>query len=169
MKTLMILRHAKAQPHDEERDRERGLAASGREACARVGAFMNENALFPDFILVSDSARTRQTLDGIAPFLPKDIPIRHDRRLYLAESPALLSQLRAVEGRYDKVLLIGHSPGCEDLALGLLHSAETKLARKMKKKFPTAALAVLEISIPQWSDLAWGSAHLDLFVAPSDL
>ena len=77
------------------------------------------------------------------------------------------------------LLLIGHNPAIEDLAL-LLATAPGGAAgpgpagaapgdlERMRSKFPTAAIAVLEFH-GTWPGLAPGEARLTAFVTPRDL
>jgi phosphohistidine phosphatase len=65
------------------------------------------------------------------------------------------------------VLLIGHNPGLEDLALALASSGPD-LAR-LEAKFPTGALATLAISTATWKELSEGDAVLTAFVVPREL
>ena len=66
----------------------------------------------------------------------------------------------------DCVALIGHNPGVQDLATELAGDGED--LERMRAKFPTGALAVLEFD-GSWADLAEGGASLVAFVTPKDL
>ena len=66
----------------------------------------------------------------------------------------------------ESVMLIGHNPGIQDLALSLA-GAGSEIAR-LRSKFPTAALATLEFN-GTWRELAPGSAELVSFVKPKEL
>src|SRR5262249_20263768 len=62
MKTLYLLRHAKAEPGGPElTDTARPLSARGREACPRMGAYMRRCGYDPALVLCSASHRTRET------------------------------------------------------------------------------------------------------------
>jgi phosphohistidine phosphatase len=63
------------------------------------------------------------------------------------------------------VLLIGHNPGLQDLAL-VLASSGAELER-LEAKFPTAALATLALG--RWSTLSPGDAELVAYVVPKQL
>jgi phosphohistidine phosphatase len=169
MKTLIILRHAKTEPHNPGRDHERELTARGRRDADRIGAYLAENDIIPDFILCSDAARAQQTLNEVAPHLPKDIPTRIERKFYDAESSALFQNVRDVDDASSKVMLVGHNPGLENLARGLIGDTRSAKAMKLREKFPTAAVAVIDFDIPRWSDLAWSAGQLDDFAVPADL
>jgi phosphohistidine phosphatase len=71
------------------------------------------------------------------------------------------------------LLLIGHSPGIEQLALALALQpksiAEKARLQRLTEKFPTAALAVLDFDIPSWRGLKPGLGQLVDYVRPRDL
>jgi phosphohistidine phosphatase len=169
MKKLMILRHAKAEPHDARRDHQRELTHGGREDAVRMGAYLADNDIIPQLVLCSDAARARQTLEAVAPYLPKGVPQRIERKLYDAESSALLGDLRDIDDAFDAVMFIGHNPGLEDLARGLVRDPSSRFAVEMRRKFPTAALAVIDLDIESWADLSWETGHVIEFVKPADL
>jgi phosphohistidine phosphatase len=64
------------------------------------------------------------------------------------------------------VLLIGHNPGIEELALRLARPSPER--DDLEAKFPTAALATLELTT-SWSELEPGCGNLVAFVRPRDL
>ena len=63
------------------------------------------------------------------------------------------------------VMLIGHNPGMQDLALDLARPAPE--VDELRVKYPTAAL--LTLLLEDWRALARGSAELVGFVRPRDL
>ena len=83
--------------------------------------------------------------------------------LYGAPSGELLARLREVEGSVASVLLIGHNPGIQELAIGL-SGDEERLA-----SFPTAALADLRNAAASWGELGPGTAALHALAIPREL
>ena len=65
------------------------------------------------------------------------------------------------------VLLIGHNPGLQDLALFLAMPSQNRA--RLEAKFPTAALATLAVPDTSWAQLAAGDAKLTTFVVPKEL
>ena len=108
------------------------------------------------------------TLDGIAAALPASIERRIEDGLYAAPCGRLLERLREVADDVSRVMIIGHNPGLEDLALMLVGPAADAASRRMATKFPTGALATLTFAGP-WAELAPGTATLESFVVPRDL
>jgi phosphohistidine phosphatase len=87
--------------------------------------------------------------------------------LYAASSEELLERIRLVPEEVTSLMLIGHNPGLQDLALALA-STGPELAR-LKRKFPTAALATLTLPETSWRELAEGNAQLASYVVPEQL
>ena len=71
--------------------------------------------------------------------------------LYGATDDELLERLRRVAEGSETVALIGHNPGIQDLAITLAGSGEG--LERMRAKFPTGTLAVLEFDGP-WRRLS---------------
>jgi phosphohistidine phosphatase len=97
--------------------------------------------------------------------LPKSVRIEDD--LYAASATQLLGRLRAVPDTVESVMLIGHSPGLQELALDLARPGPT--TDDLAAKYPTAALATLEFTVTSWRELDRESGELVSLVRPRDL
>ena len=167
MKQLFLLRHAKSSWDDSDLvDHDRPLAPPGRRAVKFIAEHQSREGVRPALVLCSSSQRTRETLDGIVPALSERLSVQIERELYAASEQSLLDRLRAVEDRVESLMLIGHNPGMEQLALSL-SGAGHKLAA-LRRKYPTGALATLEFG-GRWGDLRPGHAELTDFVTPKEL
>jgi phosphohistidine phosphatase len=138
-----------------------------------MGAYMRERGYQPQYILCSTARRAQETLELLLPEWESPPAPALERALYLAEWPALLAEIRAVPAAVSPLLLIGHNPGLEQLALALALQpqgpAERARAEKLAEKFPTAALAVLDFAVADWSGIKPGSGKLADYVRPKDL
>ena len=167
MKRLYLLRHAKSSWDDPTlADDERPLAPRGRRAAKVMAKHLGREGIAPALVLCSPSTRTRQTLTRIAPGLGKNAEVQIEPRLYAASAPVLLAVLHEVPDEVESVMLIGHNPGIQDLALSLASSGSERT--RVRSKFPTAALATLELKAT-WRELEPGSAELVSFVKPKEL
>ena len=167
MSDLFVLRHAKSSWDDPELgDHDRPLAPRGRRAAKAMGGHLRRERIAPDLVLCSSARRTRETLDRIAPALGDDVAVSVEADLYAASADELLERLRTVDDDVESVMLIGHNPGLEQLALGLAGSGDE--LPDLRRKFPTGALATLSFA-GRWRDLALGSAELTDFVKPKQL
>ena len=135
--------------------------------------FMRMKDYLPQTVLCSTAQRTRETLDLLLAAWSKKPAVRYERELYLAEWPVLQANVKNASARASPLLLIGHNPGMEQLAVALaLQSkgvAERARLQRLTQKFPTAALAVLDFDISTWRLLKPGSGQLVDYVRPKDL
>ncbi len=173
MRQLLLLRHAKSSWDDPMlADHARPLNARGRRAAQAMATAMRDLGLAPDVVLVSSARRTLQTLEAISPFADSPLVEPMDD-IYLAPWPRLMDILRKVPETARSVLLIGHNPGLQDLALALagakgMAGASASAARRMAEGFPTCALAEFSVATP-WHDLEEGGGRLIRFLVPADL
>jgi phosphohistidine phosphatase len=171
MKTLGLLRHAKSDWDDTaQRDFDRGLNERGRKGARLIGRHIREHGPQWDMVLASPAVRVTATLDGAA--LPQT-PI-YDQRLYLASYDTIIETIEAHAASstqpINSVLIVGHNPGLQDVLLELVAPAkENPLFREAVVKFPTAAYAVLQCEIDQWSQLKKYCAEVVHFMRPRDL
>jgi phosphohistidine phosphatase len=177
-RTLVLFRHAKSAWPDVA-DHDRPLARRGIRAAPAMGRWLREAGLLPGQVLCSTARRARETWQFAQAGLAATPPVTFDARIYEAAATDLLAVIREVPAATGTLLLIGHNPAIEDLALLLAMapgggggSAPADAApgdlQRMHAKFPTAAIAVLEFH-GTWSGLAPGRARLTAFVTPRDL
>ncbi len=165
---LFLLRHGKSSWDDPSiDDHDRPLAPRGRRAAARIADYAMKTGIRPDLILCSSAMRARQTLERIAPGLGRDAETHIERSLYGASQDWLLERLHAIPDEVDSVMMIGHNPGVQDLAL--LLAKEGPLRSRLADKFPTAGLATLAFGRVGWTDLDSESGELVDFVVPRRL
>ena len=166
---LLLLRHAKAEPGEPEQDdHERALAARGRRDAERMGEAMSERGLAPEQVLCSSAQRTRETLDRILPYLPSGLTLTLDQRLYLASAEEILARVALVDARVRCLLVVGHNPGIAALAEWLAGKRASAAAARLRRKFPTGALAEIVVDSARWRDLAPAGATLASFLTPRD-
>jgi len=168
VKRIWLLRHAKSSwDHPGLPDTERPLAPRGRRAAELLAAHVAASDVRPAVVLCSSSLRTRETLAAILPALGDALEVRIERALYGAGAARLLERLRRVPDGASSAMLIGHNPGIQDLALGLATTGPALAA--LREKFPTGALATVEIEVERWRDLADGTATATVLVTPRSL
>jgi phosphohistidine phosphatase len=164
MRRLYLLRHAKSSWSDSSlADEERPLAPRGRKAAKKLARELRRRQIQPALVLCSASRRTQETLELISSSLGHPT-IETEESLYGAGSDALLARIRAVSDTVDSVLVIGHNPGLQDLAVRLAPGSEP-----LVEKFPTGALAAFELEAPSWMELGQTKARLVAYVVPREL
>ncbi len=171
-KQLLLLRHAKSSWRDATlADHDRPLNRRGRSAAALMGRFLVEEALVPDMVLCSTAIRARTTWDlATKAFGGKAPKTNYSRDLYHAAPSELLYRIQEVNDDVGRLLLVGHNPGMELLAQRLAGpESDVDEFERMQEKFPTAALALFEVTARSWRNLQPDLASLIAFTAPTDL
>ncbi len=171
MKLLSLLRHAKSDWDDRvEPDFERPLNDRGIRAARRMGEWLKAQHLFFDHVLASPALRVRRTIEGVETGLGRGLDCRFDRHMYLASVATLLDLVHDVPDSTGHLLLIGHSPGMEDLLLGLSRGDPSSLRAEVAVKYPTATYARLRLPVAGWREVREGiPGRLETFVRPRDL
>jgi phosphohistidine phosphatase len=171
MKRLYLLRHAKTEQanKDTPADVSRVLTETGRRDAPKVGCAMRVKAYFPDLILCSPSARTRQTLQLANAELRSPAPIEYVDAIYAAGANRLLALFRGLQNNVQAALVVGHNPGFEDCVALLINPEEALDPTFAGEKFPTSALLVLDFDIGAWKELAPHIGKVVDFIRPKDL
>jgi phosphohistidine phosphatase len=145
MKTLLILRHAKSSwANSKMSDHERPLNDRGKEDAPQMGRQLDKEELVPDLIISSSAQRALRTAEFAAISAGYEGEISVIRRLYLADLEDYVEILNGVKDAHDRVMVVGHNPGMEELveALGGHY-----------QRMSTAALAHIELPIDSWADM----------------
>lgn len=168
MKTLFCLRHAKSSwAEPGQHDHDRPLTPRGVRAAELVALFLAQQRTRPAFALCSTARRAVDTLAPVCRHL--GIPYRTDRGLYLAEPEALLAHVAALDDAVPAALLVGHNPGMHDFALSLAGGGDRAARARLRERFPTAAVAVIELPVERWSAVETGCGSLVLYTTPAEL
>ncbi|MGI5212481.1 SixA phosphatase family protein [Plantactinospora sp. CA-290183] len=130
-RTLVLLRHAKAERPTSAADADRPLTARGHADAAAAGAWLAHGGFLPAVVICSPAKRTRQTWHDAALGMgappsrpvggtggsPAAVPqVRYDRRVYQGHPGDLLDLIRATDPDARTVLLIGHNPTISELS-----------------------------------------------------
>ena len=160
---LALLRHAKSAYPEGVADHARPLAPRGESEAPIAGRLLAERVGTPDLVIVSGATRTRQTWELAAAAWPSRPHTVVDDRIYEAGVEDLVLLLRGLDRAYPCVVVVGHNPGLEELAFALSDGqGDPDAEQRMGTKFPTSALAVLEVGKP-WDHLVNGCARLRSF------
>jgi phosphohistidine phosphatase len=150
-------------------DFDRPLAKRGRNAARQVAAWLTKSDIRPSIVLCSPAVRTRETLELIRDAIGPDTKVVLDKRLYLAEMDDLLARIREVDSDVACLLMIGHNPGLQDLAVALAASAAKRERARLAEKFPTAGMARYDVDAARWADIDPANVELVEFLRPADL
>jgi len=155
---LHLLRHGKSS-WDEPAldDSERPLAPRGERSARRLAPHLAEAGVKPSLVLCSTARRARQTLELICDGLPDGVEILYEPGLYSGGPDRILARLRRLARRHEEVLVIGHNPALQELALLLAGRAAP---RQLRSKFPTGALVSLRLRGSTWRTVWPGQAEV---------
>ncbi|MFC4016764.1 SixA phosphatase family protein [Micromonospora sp. GCM10011542] len=163
-RTLVLLRHAKAEQDIEGPDAERMLTTRGQADSEAAGAWMAHHGLLPDVVLCSTARRTRQTWHGVALGMTGSPPeggpagprptVRYESDAYDATPEELLTLVRSADPTARTVLLIAHNPG-----ISLLSALLTAEEQSDEEGLRTTELAVHRPRT-DWAGLDRGGAPL---------
>jgi phosphohistidine phosphatase len=157
-RTLILLRHGKADYPGGTRDLDRPLADRGEIDAAAAGRWLRAHQPPVDAVLCSSSLRTRETLaaTGI------DAAVRYADEVYEATPGEVLAEIRRTPAEVRTLLVVGHSPGMPGLASRLTgRTTDPEAAQQLSSHFPTSGLAVL--TVDSWESLGPGDATLVAF------
>lgn len=171
MKTLTLLRHAKSdQGQPGQRDYDRALNAKGQRAALAIGKHWRGLDVGFDAMIASPAIRVVESIEqferGFGP-LPEP---KWDKRAYLASAVGLLELIHEVDDASERLLIVGHNSGLEDLVLMLVPDrVEDALRDGVEEKFPTGSVAELTFDVAHWREVDESKATLTRFVRPRDL
>jgi len=168
MKRLTLLRHAKSTWDDPvARDFDRPLNRRGRKAARAVGAEMRRLGLEFDAVVASPAVRVKETIADVEQGYGRPLGAEFDKRVYLATTDVLVEIVRGTDDAVERLLLVGHNPGLESLAIEF--TGGSALRDEVATKYPTGALAEIELPAAEWADVRSGTGRLTRFVRPRDL
>ena len=170
MKTLTLLRHAKSSwDNPAASDFDRPLNKRGHRAARTIGRELKAQGLDFDVVIASPAARVVETLADVEEGYGGPIRPHYDARVYLASAATLLKLVREADDGAERLLLVGHNPGLEALALLLTRDDGNGLRAEMAAKYPTATVAEIALPIDHWRDATAGDGELARFIRPRDL
>lgn len=164
---LILLRHGKADYPLGVADHDRPLGARGDREAPAAGRWLVENNLIPDYILCSDALRTRSTCAWVLSELGEKAPTPYiDSRIYSAGTSGLCSIINETPDTVSTLLVIGHQPVLQELALRLASKgSDQEAVYELAMNYPTLGMTVMETAEP-YSHLDARDAAVTHFVVP---
>ncbi len=144
-KTLLIMRHAKSDWNNTRLDdHARPLNKRGKQDAPLMGKLLKDEELTPDLIITSTAERALTTAELVALACDFEGELVTTRHFYHADPATYLEMLQGVDDQYNRVMIVGHNPGMQELLADLTDQAE---------HFTTANIAHVELPITSWSQL----------------
>ena len=160
MKRIYLLRHAKSDWGDPDvADFDRPLNDRGLRTAPLVGRLISERQMVPDLIVSSPARRALATAELVRQNLTGDPEIRPNERVYEASPQTLLQVAAGLDDAIGSAMLVGHNPGIEGFV---------RLLTGRNEGMPTAALAVIDLAVDRWAQIAAGRGTLIEVVRPKD-
>jgi phosphohistidine phosphatase len=139
-------------------DHGRPLAPRGVKAAKRIGRYLKAVECVPELVLTSSAVRARTTAELAIQAGRWSCPLQVCAGLYAASSATVLRHLGELAGEEHRVMVVGHEPTSSELISLLVGGAGVR--------FPTAAVACLELTGEGWSTLGRGCGELQWLVTP---
>ena len=164
MRTLVIMRHAKAES-SAPTDHDRALTERGHTDATEAGSWLAASGIAPDYALVSAAVRTSETWEDLCVGAGWELGLAESSEaLYSAEGETALDLIRETEPGVVSLVVVGHNPTMGYL-VQLLDDGdgdEDAMSQVAMGGYPTAAATVFTYD-GDWSDLEEGAATLVAF------
>lgn len=144
MKSLIVLRHGKAESPGSVPDFDRSLAGRGTRDAVRVGEVLVERDLMPDLIVASTAKRATTTAQLLAEGCNYSGQIIPSDDLYLPTQSHILATVRDIPEEHSRVVIVGHNPGFGMFASKFGGSVD---------QFPTCAWAHIGFDVEFWGEV----------------
>ncbi len=142
MKSLYIMRHAKAALHNTApTDFERKLTDRGLDDAKEMGKRLYNKKPQIQSIIVSPATRTKQTAEIVA----KELGISniiYNKDIYESSSNAIAQIVTEINDNYNNVMLVGHNPTFS----GMMEY----FTNKEIDNLPTAGMYLIEFETNTW-------------------
>ena len=159
MRTLLLLRHAKSDwSADYGHDHDRPLNKRGRRAASDLGRWLRLTGEVPDLVVCSTATRARDTVERAMQAGQWACPTLLDERIYSADGRRVAKLIRTFDDSASRILVAGHEPG--------IATALSLLLGRAPVRFPTAAIARIDLQVKCWKQVRPGVGSLVWFVPP---
>lgn len=162
MKTLIILRHGKAEPYDAKpNDYDRTLTERGRRNAIEMGQFIMKRFGVPELILSSGARRAAETAILVGKELKypiEKILLKED--LYLASVRRIFKVITGIPDENSSGLLVGHNPGLT----ALVNEMGIRL-----DNLPTCSAVCFSFDTDCWDGVSADNAHFLWFQQVKEL
>ena len=171
MRSLLLMRHAKSSWDDPLLpDHDRPLAPRGLRDAPRIGRWLVREGHLPDRILCSSARRAQQTCEAVRAEIPSaPEPVFLPQLYEFGRISPLLDAIASHGGDARTLLVIGHNEALHDLARHLAAIGSEYAMRELYQKFPTAAVAILDLDGENWPTALARLGRLVRFMRPKKL
>ena len=157
MKTLYLVRHAKAALRSqEENDIDRQLLEKGLKRTKQIIDFLQNKQTFVDQIISSPAVRALETSRILAHALNYPLEnIKIERSIYEGDADKIGDLFYDLSPKVNSLMIVGHNPSITNFANLLLHDPIDYL--------PTSGVVCLQLDTNSW-DQIWKAEKITNFV-----
>ncbi|NPA37557.1 MAG: phosphoglycerate mutase [Chlorobi bacterium] len=160
MKRLILVRHAKTEHQNYDKDFTRKLTNRGMNDARLIAEQLKNKNISPDYFICSTAVRAIQTTEIFADVFgyPKD-KIEKQQFLYDGYTTTdFLHFISMLDNHYNTLLIVAHNP-----EIAMLASA---LSDESFYHFPTTATAVIDFETDMWERVEPRQGKVHMFLYP---
>jgi phosphohistidine phosphatase len=160
MKTLIIVRHAKAEVLPiNKTDFERKLTERGKEDAKIMALSLTQKINCPDIFISSTAKRAFSTAKRFAEaFKFEEENIVKEKNIYEANIDDLIALVQQIDHQHHTAIIFGHNPGFSQLAYYFSGNGSIEL--------PTCGVVIVEFDINDWNNVAYKNGKIIYFNKP---
>lgn len=161
MKRLVIIRHAKTEQDNYDRDYTRQLLPVGINDAKNIANDLKLRKIFPDKIISSPAERAITTSRIFAEKLSFQLDdVSEEEDLYFEMTPVdFINMVQKTDNSLNTLFVVGHNP--------FMHFVAQRLSPNYDGHMPTCSTVVLDFDIDNWNELEAGKGFLFLHLYPS--
>jgi len=155
MKELILLRHAKSSWDNNLDDRNRPLTEKGVNRIINISKASRKYFLDIDVVYSSPAIRAISTAIITSSVLKMDFSkMKINENLYSFNSQNILSFIKSIDNKFNRVLCVGHNPAFTEVA--------NLLGKKELIHLPTAGWVKFKLNESDWKDINNGESIFGL-------
>jgi len=163
MKTLYLVRHAKAGWHDPAMaDFDRMLTKHGHKQAEEMSRRLHKKKVMPELLISSPASRAIETTELFADTLGIERDqIMQKIEIYEGQVGALAAIVQELPDEYKTAMLFGHNPTISGFA--------SWITDKSVEAMKTCGVSKIDLDVAHWKEVAVGSGTLDWYEFPEKL
>ena len=156
MKTLYLLRHAKASWDEDVEDHQRSLKKRGLSDADIVADEVVARLPMPEILVSSDAKRTLQTAEIFkAKWKVDDTDFRKESRLYDFQGSEVLKYIKELDDTVETAMLVGHNYAFTAIA--------NMLGNARIDEIPTCGFVAIRFDVSHWKQVSKGETFFHVF------
>lgn len=144
MKTIVIMRHAKADKTGRFEDIYRPLTEQGQKDALKVARKLKKRKFVPEHAICSPAVRTIQTAKIVLDELDFDKQIYFDKNLYFGSYDIFSELIYTLPIGIENFIYFGHNPTCEEIVYNLT---------KQNLSMGTSTAVQMVFDIDEWPEV----------------